>query len=200
MKRIIVEVYELDDLPPDVRSKVIEKNRYTRVEDSCWDDFTLAEWTAKLSDEYGFTGAEINYSGFSSQGDGARFTCAKVNLDVAMALCPLPLKHKPAIIGAIQEHCNLSIPENPRCRYYHKNSVNVELEWQSYCPHEHKRLDKAIEQFTDWLEQERLGLCQQIYRSLEKEYEYYTSDAAVKEDLADCLFFADGRIVDPEMI
>jgi len=45
-----------------------------------WHDTILADIFDELSDE-GFPDAYIQYSGFYSQGDGASFTCDKIDLE-----------------------------------------------------------------------------------------------------------------------
>jgi hypothetical protein len=73
MKTKCYPVYEFKELPADIQDKAVEELLYCNVEDGWWDDFIIKKWQEKLA-TMGYKDAEINYSGFSSQGDGACFS------------------------------------------------------------------------------------------------------------------------------
>ena len=57
-------------------------------------------------------------------------------------------------------------------------------------------LDKAIREFERWLEGFRIDLCQEIYNSLQKEYESLTTDEAIIETIKcnDYEFTENGKV------
>ena len=79
MRQIAVNVYKFDELSDEAKEKVLEKHRDINVDDSHWYEFTMEMWKEKLK-EAGFDDAEIHFSGFWSQGDGA---CFDAKCDVA---------------------------------------------------------------------------------------------------------------------
>ena len=72
MRTMEVKVYSFEELSEKSKATVIEKNRDINVDYEDWAECLLDEWKAKLA-RIGFHEAEISYSGFSSQGDGACF-------------------------------------------------------------------------------------------------------------------------------
>ena len=67
-------IYSFNELPEDVQASTIEKNRDTNVfSGSNWYESVLDWWKEKL-EIIGFEDADIRFSGFWSQGDGASFT------------------------------------------------------------------------------------------------------------------------------
>lgn len=69
------------ELSPDAQERAIEKERNYRYEDpdTDWAEHLTDEWKTEL-EEMGFSDPEIAWSGFSSQGDGASFTCRSFDL------------------------------------------------------------------------------------------------------------------------
>jgi hypothetical protein len=72
MREITVKVYKFDELNEDTKAKVLEKHRNINVDTDDWCECTTDDWKGKLA-EKGFQDAEIRFSGFWSQGDGACF-------------------------------------------------------------------------------------------------------------------------------
>jgi hypothetical protein len=79
MRTISVNVFKYKELSKKAQEKVLEKYRDINTEDQEWYEFTLDEWKTKLA-EKGFTEADIHFSGFWSQGDGA---CFDARIDVS---------------------------------------------------------------------------------------------------------------------
>lgn len=79
-----------------VSSRAVEKAR-NWLQDGLgnyeWYDYTYELWKNAL-DQIGFSNAEISHSGFSSQGDGASFTCD--NIDVEKLIRFMALKVRPS--------------------------------------------------------------------------------------------------------
>ena len=67
-----IVTYKFKELPEDIQKQVIAKNTDIHVNFDWW-DYTIQNWKEKLS-SIGFDDADIRWSGFWSQGDGASFT------------------------------------------------------------------------------------------------------------------------------
>lgn len=72
MRTIELKAYEFKELSDEAKEKVLEKYRTWNVNDSWWYEPTMDYWKEKL-EKLGFSDAEIHFSGFWSQGDGACF-------------------------------------------------------------------------------------------------------------------------------
>lgn len=162
MRTVRTKVYKFSELSKSAKEKAVEK-LYDINTDSEWWDLTVDDETGKLI-EQGFNDAKIMFSGFSSQGDGACFTCSSIDFDKF-----LNGKYKGLDIGANITH---------RWRHYFATSttVNLNIEGDGLCDDDYNEIEKAIED-----ERERLG--NDIYRTLEKEYQYLRNDQAISQTI-----------------
>ena len=67
-----IGIYFFDELPEELQKEVLIKNHDFNT-DFYWSDMELDYWKDKLN-SMGFEDADISFSGFWSQGDGASFT------------------------------------------------------------------------------------------------------------------------------
>lgn len=151
-----------------------------------WHETTLDEWKEKLK-KLGFLDAEIAYSGFCSQGDGASFTAEIGDKRVRL---PRSIKRKMRRAYAVQrvlhrmnepaerppEELTLEVCakiERTDSRYVHAYTIGCKLQTFFYgdFPAE---LEQEI---CDWFDaqekaliEEARDLSDEIYRELEKEY------------------------------
>lgn len=173
------------DLSPEQKAKFRDANRDRNVDDVDW-------WNGVYEDFIGFAELlgittsiqHVAFSGFWSQGDGACFTGSwSPRLDasteirkhapedielhrIADALVALGMKHK-----MLNQQVSASISRRAGI-YMHSNMMDVELEvdgWPEDTAHVQTFRDLA-----DWL-----------YKSLEQEYTYLTSDESLNEALQD---------------
>ena len=175
MKTVQIELFTFEELTPEVQKKVIEDNRYLNVEYFDWYHSIIEEWTAKL-EEAGYMEPEILFSGFYSQGDGASFT-AKLDMEKFLtgkyeALRGLELS------GSVIRH---------NSRYVHENSTHVEIhDTEGNATKEQDALILDLEQD---LNAKILSINKEIYKDLEDDYEFQTSDEVVRE----CLINQEGH-------
>jgi len=129
---------------------------------------------------------QIFYSGFSSQGDGASFAAT---YEYAPGAPRAIRAHAPrdtdlhAIADALQEvqrrnFYRLSAGIRQRGRYCHEYTMAIDVErdsptWQPMTDGAEDTVSEAMRDLARWL-----------YRQLEREYDYQTSDAVVDETLA----------------
>jgi hypothetical protein len=200
-----------------VKSEAVERARAWMIEGfGCfeWWDSTWETWKDALA-QVGFTDAEMSFSGFASQGDGASFTCKSVDLDKLKAfmgtdIAPsevidgTPEDFRPWIVYKIEgktpanskyfildERTSASVGRLDN-RYSHENTCEMVVEWPELTS---PALEKVLTAFEKDAEQLRRDICRAIYRDLEEEYEHQTSDEQliVSAEANDYTFDATGR-------
>ena len=190
-------VYKFDELSPEVQTKWLDKHRDWNTEVFDWSDDTREDYQNTLN-EIGFEGAKVEFSGFSCQGDGASFTAERLDI--------------PKLLKKLDETSNNSKKFNrfiPKLwnsgafslsikvlsyNYSHEGTKRVELD--DCIPERLKRLGLLVSDFRDEVEALRLDLCRDFYTGLQNEYDYLTSDDAIKEsvDCNDLEFLENGNI------
>jgi len=180
-----------------------------------WWDGAWSAWADALN-QIGFTDAELSFSGFWSQGDGASFTCKNVDLDKLKAFMGTDIKPSTVIDGTPEDFrpwivykIDGKTPANSKYRsipsetsasvdrrdnhYSHENTCEFVMEWPGASLS--TLLQKTLKAFEKDVEQLRRDLCRAIYRDLEEEYEYQISDEQLIEsaEANDYTFDAAGR-------
>jgi hypothetical protein len=179
MKTKTINLYDFDELTKEQQDKAVENLRDINVDYDDWHRFILEDETEKLA-KIGFADAEINYSGFWSQGDGASFTCKHVDL--------LPLAHKLSNNKSISKleqaldagDCTASV-DSIDSHYCHENTARFYLEINNEDITDEQRA--LLEQFEADAEALRKELSQDIYKVLRDAYEDATTDEAVIETI-----------------
>ena len=201
MKTITIEktLYDFEE----VREKALEKNRYMLVDDySNWYDELLHDTKNKL-EKTGFLNADIYFSGFHSQGDGA---CFDAYVDVEKLLDYL-LEIKKLDEDEVKKLKNLNdkleifISKNPYAYHYNHEKtrfidVEVDYNYLDDVFDTFEKGDEIINRLEKIVEELRLELCIAIYKDLECEYNYLTSDEGLSEWLGDDAYWfnEDGTI------
>jgi hypothetical protein len=191
-------LYTFAELSEDAQNAALEKLHDINVDCDWYDLDYHAENLAAI----GFENAKIHFSGFWSQGDGACFD-ADVNVEKALnafLMCNHPARNFDVAAyekwltlaerGAISAHIRKVGPYNI---YAHANTRDLELD----CVFSQKAWDKlGLGACQDLLEQLRHDACQEIYSSLEKEYEYLTGRGAILGTIEanEYEFTEDGRL------
>ena len=182
-----VTVYKLEELTGSGRQTALDYVMKIRLQDSWyafWYEPVIEDWEARL-EEQGFLDAEIKFSGFGSQGDGASFT-GRFNLKDAVKRFNFDSKIK------VSEETFLEITRFDH-NYVHENSCYIH---RDICDFSFDTPFEDFAEFLEILEQNRLALCREIYRDLEIEYDALTSE----ENLIDCAdemdleFYSDGTV------
>lgn len=189
-----IELYYFNELEPNIQEMILQKYWDFNVYYG-WTDMYLKEWKTKL-DSIGFKNAEIHFSGFYSQGDGTSFDA---DIDTPQILNTLIMCYNKQD-GLQAEKCSYLTD-------YIKFYINKNGYSHHYC-HEKTRYtafeiydidkpywNKILDNLTGLIENLRLDLCKTIYKELQQEYEYLTSDESVKESIIanELEFFKNGR-------
>jgi len=185
MKTITIKTYKLNELSKEAKQKAIDNNRYFNTEDNDWSEYTLDYWKEKLA-ALGFDNTKIYFSGFASQGDGASFE-GQIDIIKWLTVNKKRTEYK-AIIDDI-DNCNIVITKSGH--YEHEMTMSVEVEYFGNNDKACNTIDKlGNEILENAREQARL-----IYKELDKENDYLTSDEAIAESLEsnECDFLEDGN-------
>jgi len=70
---VSIRIYKFDELPPKIQEKVMQEQRDFLSEVWDADGYIIPNFKEDM-EKFGISDVEVNYSGFSSQGDGASFT------------------------------------------------------------------------------------------------------------------------------
>jgi len=185
MKKITYNVYLFDELGKEAQEKAIEDARDNGINtDYDWHDWILEEAKEKL-ERQGFENAEINFSGFYSQGDGASFNC-DVNLNKFLSGRRCKTEYKKQSKAESLEELSIFIKNNDN--HCHEYTMNIEFD------------DYANDVMTDKLEafilEEARDQARKIYRELEKENNYLMTDESITETLIanEYYFTEEGKI------
>lgn len=194
--------YSFGELSPEAQRNALENNRDINVDYDDWDEGVIEEFKGEMG-EIGVDDIKVEYSGFYSQGDGATFSSGDIDtrklfmavgiktdkyldmdtdnegidkgfydlLDTMEDIGQLDrIKIKPEDIGISMRRSNRSFSV----------SVDVEIldepeDWEE----PYGFTEDLEEEVTKFLKSK----CDDLYQSLEKEYDFLTSDEIVKETL-----------------
>jgi hypothetical protein len=176
-------VYKYNELTEEQKEKVLSKLSDINTENIEWYNCTLEDFKNKLQ-KIGFSNAEIHFSGFWSQGDGA---CFDAELDIKQLILYLinqnKTKFKKLLSFNVFEFIEGKIIRNPSANHYsHEMTRTTDIYLNT--GKNYKRLEKLISEFDKEIESIRLKYCYKIYRTLEKEYDYLTSREAIEETIS----------------
>ena len=173
----------------------LDKHRYINVEHNWW-DCVVDHWVEKL-ERKGYYDVDIQFSGFCSQGDGASFTARISGAGVRkfMELHGLDKTYKHVYAIAEPTYVRLSM-DRTSTRYSHEHTVAPDGEMEEvYEPDDPTDLrEEALYRLSvlagyEWADfVEQFGsisrdYMREIYDDLETDYNYLTSDEAVRETL-----------------
>lgn len=175
---------------------VLDKYRHINVDHDWW-DAVYSLWEEKL-ELLGYHDIQINFSGFYSQGDGASFTGRIHSRKAAqfMEQHDLAVKYPHVYALAGQHYVSLRLQRNSH-HYYHENTVSADGEMDTvYEPDDdsdlrdvalfeiYQKAEHEFQSFVEDFEQISRDYMQKIYADLEVDYDYLTSDEAVRESLS----------------
>lgn len=198
----VSKTYEFDELSDDAKKTAIENHRDWNLFHN-WYEYTIEMWKERL-ESIGFEDADISFSGFCSQGDGASFTarCDTQKLLNTLLICQG--KH----IGDYKKwRLWFELAENGLIKfdmyrkthqYSHEYTVDGILTedfsglnnrmWKEKSPgsfsywsvFENKTQLRELEESFNYL---CLSLFKKIYSDLEEEYYYLQKDEVIGESL-----------------
>lgn len=215
--------YSFEELSPEAQENALENNRDINVDYDGWEDGVTEGFKEDMR-EIGIDDIEISFSGFYSQGDGASFTSE--DIDTRKLFNAVGIKSNDALnmevddersrgenkdfydlldtmedVGQLErnrikpEEIRVTI-ERTDSRHVHFNTVRANVEiWDE--PDGWGEPYGFIDELEDKVTEYIRGICKDLYRDLEKEYDDLTSDESVKETLIsnDYEFDEEGNII-----
>ncbi len=174
MKTVQIELFTFEELAPEIQKKVVENNRYMNVEYFDWYHSIIEEWTAKL-EEAGYMDPEILFSGFCSQGDGASFTCKSLDWNKIM------VGKYAGLLELANEYFTGKVSRSPSIRYVHEKSTSVEIytNGATLTDEQEALVGELEKEINAWMVETN----KTIYKELESDYDFQTSDDVVRECL-----------------
>lgn len=161
MRIVETKVYSFNELSAEAKKKALEKYRDVNIDYAGWCDFLIEQFQEELK-EKGFEDPKILYSGFGSQGDGACFTCSKIDLEKWN--------------GGKYSGKGLFINITHTAQYYYATSTNIIISDDYDALNSLQMADLELVLETD---QEKLG--NDFYKRLETSWTDLQSDEQVKD-------------------
>lgn len=174
---ISTTVYLYDELPTDKAKGKAREWFLTDYPEQDWADFLLERWKCETLPALGFDNAEIQYSGFWSQGDGASFTCSVDFLKYcdAFGASLRPMVRRLIEKGSVQMWAKIARISH---RYSHENTVCGDWEVDNNTD-SHPLLYDYVGNVCANIIYDARATMRKLYRELEKEYDYQTSEEQV---------------------
>ena len=179
----VPKVYKFKELSDEAKETAIGNRRNWNVSDNFWSECVIED-AKTIGELFGLDIENVWFSGFSSQGDGACFDgCYEYRKGALKAI----KEHAPEdtdlheIVKSLQDIQRPSFYQlYAKCKqsghYNHSGCMNVSVDcedeyWRDDCDSD---LTDQLRYFADW-----------IYKRLEKEYDYQTSDKVIIEQIED---------------
>ncbi len=184
-------VYKFSELSEEAQQNALENLYDINVDFDDWSEYVIEQWKEEVTAK-GYSDIKVYYSGFSSQGDGACFE-SKIDLEKWMISHKVKTKFRNVWNSAIVQDMDYDLYTKHQGHYYHSGCMTLIAEAYGFP-------DKAYLEFHDLLTVEILedarDCADDLYRRLEKEYDYQTSKEAVKEtiDANDYDFLENGKL------
>ncbi len=180
-----------------ITDALIDKHRYLNVEDSYWYQGIYGDVKQEQA-EHGVTVDRCYFSGFYSQGDGACFIGRIMGEDMLKFMEAHGLDTKHPFTAKLAKRKGVGVNINHRDRYYHENSVDFGFYYEQFNYVSDDASDpvmetiyevwqaeqeKEISDFEDAVKDTLRSAMQDLYRRLEEEHDYQTSDEQVRDAL-----------------
>ena len=174
-----IVVYSFAELSESAKANALQKLWDINV-DHDWYDYT----TSDFKDENEFFDVDNVYFSLSySQGDGAMFEYSGVKDKLREMFAHTLSKREKAIFA----ECTTYASGRHGGHYYHSgccnHSISLDFElWYDY-PNCAKIADAIEENWIGFVKDKYGDLCHELYRNLEREYAYLTSETAIIETI-----------------
>lgn len=196
--------FRFEELDPEVQERVLDEQRTWNTEGIDWWD-CVYEDAKHMGALMGIEIANIHFTGFYSQGDGACFqghyeckpdaveaikaeTDDKELLHIAEKFTQLQVEVK--MTAGITFECKIE----SRGNYCHSGTMGLG-DWGLEAFSEIPDTDMTVRGWCDEFLTLFRAFADWIYERLEAEYEYLESDESVKQALEDEVFDEDGRLI-----
>lgn len=186
-KILNIKVYQYDELTEEAKEKAIKDLFDINVNLGDWYEWVLEDWTTKL-EAMGFEDIDIQFSGFYSQGDGASFTAKNIDITKYIESQGLSNRFRVLLDVLNKEECRIE-GRVKRCTWHYSHEHTVDVEMEFYWDEEdipigrESRAEFLLDVLKDCIEDDVRRLSREIYRDLQKEYEFRTSEEAIVDTI-----------------
>lgn len=183
MRTINVNLFSFDELSESAKEKAIESFRDINV-DHDWYEFTYEYFKENCI----FGVDKIYFSGFWSQGDGAMFEYSYIPDSLKKDFID-SLNLSPMRKNWLLNNIYVSGSGKHRGHYYHEKTCSHNIYWEinngdlNWDTNFYKWMESFAEDFEQYVVDKYEDLCCDLYRQLNKEYNYLTSDEVVAETI-----------------
>lgn len=195
MRVVVQKVYKFEELSKDVQTKVVDKYRYTFVDESNWSEYTSEDFMYTLLHEYGFNVDEdsVSFSLYDVE-EGAGFTGTFDILEFAIKIA----KHfdtedhiSDDVLDEIRKYGEVRVA---KYSWVSSNSRSWNTCIELLIDGIPREEDEKYAYFIDALEEWRKEECERLYENVQAAYEYYTCDNYIRTELEEgnYEFLADG--------
>ena len=196
MRSIDVDVYNFDELPVSVQTKVIDRYR-DRLSDLLNDDLK-GDMNWRLNNRVGGLDFELAYSLNCCQGDGVSFTGSVEGKEKLFVLARLAYGDKiPKNISRLIKYNIIYKVDFARCnyRYTHGYTVQTNIIENYNTAKDYGHISKAMTEFETAVDKWRLKTCDILEKEGYEVIDNLYSDNNIKSYIAenDFEFFSDGR-------
>jgi len=197
MREETIKLYKFLELPEEIQEQILDKERERELWYE-WYDFAFED-IKNIGEILGIQVDKIYFSGFWNQGDGACFEgkcfykkgCLKKIKEYAPKDEVLHQIAERLVSLQKRNFYDLHATIKHSGHYYHEYCTNIHVDYYGNVNREYasesdeEEMIDILREFMRW-----------IYRRLEKEYEYLTSDEVLRENLieGDYEFTEDGEI------
>lgn len=181
MRVVTKTVYKFNELSEDAQKKAIESFRTFNVDDINWYEFVYEAFIERMKEKgFNLSDDNISFTGFWSQGDGASFVCDDIDIE---KLSKFIDKENNTDLGKyIRFLDNYSITVyRTDTHYCHYNTVSVHYDCSDMSGY--NLVTEKFDTFYDRVLELVKDECKKLYEFLENEYNYKTSDEAIKESI-----------------
>jgi hypothetical protein len=186
--------YTFNELGDTAKVTALDSYRDINVDMEDWYDL---DYEKELLNDLGFEDTNILWSGFSSQGDGACFTCANIDIRKFLKATNTESDFQSVVGGIERELVYMSGCIHHTGHYYHQRSTSLTLVWDIYLDEEdgYATTNNQCERLEIYLTDYIVSYGGGIYRRIERAYEDMTSDESVRETIIcnDWLFDIEGN-------
>lgn len=190
-------VYNFEELSNEAQEKALNTLHEINL-DYEWYTFTIEDKEAALEAQ-GVDNIDIQFSGFWSQGDGASITFNINDLKKFMKHHKISNKFKLVYNNEDVIVANVTRASYPH--YVHENMVRGDVSIHGYIDDDMtsekiNKLEEQVNAFEEWLTEYIRDESQELYKALEAEYSYLTSEEGIKEtiEVNQYEFYEDGTL------
>ena len=178
MKKIEVETFKFSELSENVQKRLVEKE-IEALQEGWYPDIDF--WAEEIENA-GFQDPKIKYSGFWSQGDGARFTCPRQEIPEKY----LQNVRFETLKKFIKDNFTFELYGNDN-HYVHEKTVNIEIIVSCLNYEKYDKVAAYVNSFLHELEivilAEARGIMKKLYKSFRQDYDYCTSEEIAIENI-----------------